>query len=98
MLSITTRTQKEIIGRITIDIVGHATVLLQLGDIKVLCDPHLFKDFRGSLFGYYPARKVDIVSLPIVDAVILSHSHRDHFDVASLYEIDRRKFLHLLPS
>lgn len=77
-------------GGLTIDFVGHATVLIAASGVRILCDPHLMEDFRGGLFAYRPARTVHLRRMPPLDAIVISHSHRDHFDVRSLACLDRR--------
>lgn len=78
---------------VRLEIGGHATLLIEIdgarGSFRILCDPHLFGSFRGGLFSYHPARRIDASTIGRLDAVWLSHSHRDHFDIPSLYEIDR---------
>ncbi|MCB5906169.1 MBL fold metallo-hydrolase [Streptomyces pinistramenti] len=74
---------------VTIEIAGHATVLVRAHDFSLLCDPHLQECYRGGLLGYAPARRVVPQALPRPDAVWISHSHRDHFDIASLALLDR---------
>ena len=66
--------------------VGHATVLLELGGVRLLTDPVL----RGRIAhlrrsGAPPAREVT----ERIDAVLISHLHLDHFDVPSLRRLDR---------
>jgi L-ascorbate metabolism protein UlaG (beta-lactamase superfamily) len=67
---------------------GHATVLLQLNQKRVLIDP---------VFGDIPfyKRKVkfpyDIKELGKIDVVLISHAHYDHFDVASVKNLISQK-------
>lgn len=63
-------------------------MLFDFGFAKVITDPHLYETFGSGHFGYYPTRKF-VGQLPPLDAVIISHSHRDHFDVPSLALIPR---------
>lgn len=74
--------------------VGHATVLIELGGRRLLTDPVL----RGRLLHLRrhgpPANRQLAAGL---DAVLLSHLHRDHFDSPSLRRIDRSTRV-LLPS
>jgi L-ascorbate metabolism protein UlaG (beta-lactamase superfamily) len=58
---------------------GHASVMLELGDTRLLTDPLLRKRL-GHL-----SRRVPVPSeLGTVDVVLISHVHRDHLDVSSL--------------
>jgi L-ascorbate metabolism protein UlaG (beta-lactamase superfamily) len=68
-------------------IVGHATVLLQAGALNVLTDPVWSE--RASPLPFAGPRRVwapgiAFESLPKIDAVLLSHNHYDHLDLATL--------------
>jgi L-ascorbate metabolism protein UlaG (beta-lactamase superfamily) len=58
---------------------GHATVLLELGGVRLLTDPLL-----GSRLGHLTRRVPVPGGLGRVDAVLISHVHRDHLDMSSL--------------
>ncbi|MFI0482957.1 MBL fold metallo-hydrolase [Actinomadura sp. 9N215] len=74
---------------IDIEVGGHATVLVRARGFTLLCDPHLRDGYRAGLTGFAPARRILPDALPRPDAVWISHSHRDHFDIASLDLLDR---------
>jgi L-ascorbate metabolism protein UlaG (beta-lactamase superfamily) len=58
---------------------GHASVLVELGDVRVLTDP-LLRSRLGHL-----SRRVPVPGgVGRVDAVLISHVHRDHLDISSL--------------
>jgi L-ascorbate metabolism protein UlaG (beta-lactamase superfamily) len=65
--------------------VGHATVLLELDGTRLLTDPVLRRRV-GPLVrhGAPPAPK----TTERIDAVLVSHLHRDHADLASLRRLD----------
>jgi L-ascorbate metabolism protein UlaG (beta-lactamase superfamily) len=77
---------------------GHATVLLRLGDKWILTDP-VFSQRVGIRLGpltfgvgrLLPA--VDPSLLPPLDLVLLSHAHFDHLDVPSLRRLATDKTL-----
>jgi L-ascorbate metabolism protein UlaG (beta-lactamase superfamily) len=74
--------------------VGHATVLIELDGSRLLTDPLL----RGGLgplrrHGQRPAAGVE----EEIDAVLVSHLHRDHADLRSLRRLGRRTRL-LVPA
>jgi L-ascorbate metabolism protein UlaG (beta-lactamase superfamily) len=63
---------------------GHATVLLELGGLRVLTDPVL----RGRVAHL---RRHAAIPPPIsgpLDAVLISHAHRDHLDLPTLRALD----------
>lgn len=70
--------------------VGHATVLLRIGNAWVLTDPVLFDAYGIQIFGatlgprrrMAPAFTVD--TMPKPDLVLLSHAHLDHMDIKTL--------------
>ena len=72
--------------------VGHSTLLLNHLDVTIMTDPH-FSD-RASPFSFMGPKRitpspVEIVDLPRIDVVVISHNHYDHLDEASIREIAR---------
>ncbi len=67
--------------------VGHATVLLQIGKYNFLTDP-VWCDYVSPQQGSGPKRfrpmGLALEQLPKIDAVLLSHNHYDHMDLATL--------------
>jgi L-ascorbate metabolism protein UlaG (beta-lactamase superfamily) len=66
--------------------VGHATVLLELGGARLLTDP-LLRDRVGHL--RRQAASPSPETTQDIDAVLVSHLHLDHLDVASLRRLPR---------
>jgi L-ascorbate metabolism protein UlaG (beta-lactamase superfamily) len=64
-------------GRITY--VGHATTLIEMDGTVLVTDP-LLRDRFGHVRRIAPPAK----PLPDVDAILISHAHRDHLDMPSL--------------
>lgn len=62
--------------------IGHATVLLRLGDKRVLADADFSR--RQALYPRLTAPSCEAKELPSVDVALVSHLHADHFDVAGL--------------
>jgi L-ascorbate metabolism protein UlaG (beta-lactamase superfamily) len=65
---------------------GHSTVLLELSGMRLLTDPVL-RSRLGHLVRV--AKPVDQALLSPLDAVLISHFHRDHFDLPSLRRLPR---------
>jgi N-acyl-phosphatidylethanolamine-hydrolysing phospholipase D len=67
--------------------VGHATLLLRIGGLNVLTDPH-FSERASPLPFAGPKRVVPAVpaldDLPHIDVVVVSHNHYDHLDLESV--------------
>ncbi len=63
--------------------IGHATMLVQMGGLNILTDPHFSEraapvQFAGPKRAQPPG--MDLKDLPRIDAVLLSHNHYDHLD------------------
>ena len=72
--------------------IGHATYLINNGDINILTDPIFSK--RASPFGFAgPKRMIPPVmtlnDLPRIDVVVVSHNHYDHLDIWSLRKLNK---------
>lgn len=70
-----------------ITMVGHASVLIQVSGINLLTDP-VWSD-RASPFQFAGPKRVTapgiaFEDLPPIDAILLSHNHYDHLDLATL--------------
>ena len=63
---------------------GHSSVLIKLDGVSVATDPVL----RDRVFHLRRTAPVDRTTLDDVDAVLISHIHFDHLDLASLDRLD----------
>lgn len=66
--------------------IGHHTVLLQTGGARILVDPYFRPGSPVDLPTYQPLQARDLGS---VDAVVITHSHGDHFHLGSLLTLPR---------
>ncbi|MCX5660814.1 MAG: MBL fold metallo-hydrolase, partial [Planctomycetota bacterium] len=75
--------------------IGHATVLLRIGDMTVLTDP-VFSAKVGLSFGVitggprrFFAPALSIAQLPPLDLILVTHAHFDHLDRPSLHRLPK---------
>lgn len=78
---------------IRLSYIGHASILLQTHGVNILIDPVWSE--RASPFQWVgPARRnapgIDFDTLPPIDAVLVSHNHYDHMDMATLSKLARQ--------
>lgn len=79
----------ELVGaeELGVTFIGHSSFLLQIGGRRVLIDPVFAKRLILLRRQRRPGLRVD--ELPPIDAVLLTHAHMDHLDVASLRRVVR---------
>jgi L-ascorbate metabolism protein UlaG (beta-lactamase superfamily) len=75
------------VNNVRITMVGHASLLIQAAGLNMLTDPVWSE--RASPFGFAGPKRatapgVAFDALPPIHAVLLSHNHYDHLDVATL--------------
>lgn len=73
--------------RLRITMVGHASLLIQMAGLNLLTDP-VWSQRVSPLKRIGPKRVnrpgIALSDLPPIDAILLSHNHYDHLDMASL--------------
>lgn len=89
------------VDQLRITMVGHATLLIQVGGLNILTDP-VWSD-RASPVTFAGPRRVTapgiaLSDLPPVDVVLVSHNHYDHLDVVTLRHLhDKHRPLMVMP-
>lgn len=68
--------------------IGHATYLVQLAGRSILTDPVLSDSI--ALIPRNAPLGIDPTALPTIDAVTISHNHRDHLDVPSIRRLGKQ--------
>jgi L-ascorbate metabolism protein UlaG (beta-lactamase superfamily) len=76
-----------------VTMIGHATLLIQMAGLNLLTDP-VWSD-RASPLAFAGPRRVTppgvrMEDLPPIDAILLSHNHYDHLDIATLKALHER--------
>jgi len=77
-------------GALRVTFINHATTLIQLDGVNVLTDP--IYAARASPVGFAGPHRVRppgirFEELPVIHAVVISHNHYDHMDVATLLRV-----------
>lgn len=74
-------------------LVGHATVLIQVAGLNILTDP-VYSERASPLASLGPRRVnppgIAFEDLPKIDAVLVTHNHYDHLDLATIGRLWRR--------
>ena len=68
--------------------IGHATLLIELGERRFLTDPN-FDDTLGGFLPRVSRPGIALPDLPALDAILLTHAHADHLSFRSLDRLPR---------
>ncbi len=75
--------------------IGNATTVIRFGGITVLTDPAFMHQGTHVYLGHgiWARREVEpacqVADLPLLDLIVLSHYHGDHFDEAAARDLDK---------
>lgn len=70
--------------------VGHAGLLVDTGDVKILMDPWLNGPAYCGQWHPFPRPVIDAGALGDVDVILLSHGHEDHLHEPTLQALPKR--------
>ena len=70
-----------------VTLLGHASVLVEAGPMRILIDLVFQDPFESGMVVSCPNREIRLECLPPIDVVVISHRHPDHFDLGSLDRI-----------
>jgi L-ascorbate metabolism protein UlaG (beta-lactamase superfamily) len=68
---------------VLITYIGHATLLLEIGGIRVITDPN-YEETLGGFLPRVTAPGIALENLPSLDAILLTHAHFDHLSFKTL--------------
>ncbi|WP_349537943.1 MBL fold metallo-hydrolase [Sagittula sp. NFXS13] len=78
------------IDDLTVTMVGHATLLVQMAGLNILTDP-FWSDRASPVRFAGPTRTappgIAFADLPPIDLILLSHNHYDHLDIDTLHRV-----------
>src|SRR4051794_34697350 len=70
--------------------IGHAGLVIATGEVTCYCDPLLSGVFCAGANALWPEVRIDAArAASACDAIVISHSHPDHFSVSSLAALPR---------
>ncbi|MFO0722425.1 MAG: MBL fold metallo-hydrolase [Myxococcota bacterium] len=67
-----------------ITLIGHATLVVESAGETILVDPLLGRSFASGAIGFFPDRHLELEKMPRPTAIVVTHSHIDHYDAPSL--------------
>ncbi len=78
-----------------VQMIGHATILVETATLRILIDPCFANPGQEAMCegitDIFPNRGIRVDECPDYDLIIISHQHQDHFDIATLTQLNRSK-------
>lgn len=68
---------------VNITFIGHATVLIEDSNVRILTDPFFEQKILAGLKRRIPPA-CSVEDLPVINLVLISHTHPDHFDLEAI--------------
>ena len=65
-------------------LIGHASLLIQSGEVTVVTDPVWFDTLYEDINVMCPSLILNKEKIPPIDILYISHRHQDHLDVRTL--------------
>lgn len=85
---------------VTVTWLGHSTSLIQMGGKNILIDP-VFSERSSPVQWIGPKRftepSVTVDDLPDIDAVLITHDHYDHLDMATIKSLESKTAHFIVP-
>ncbi len=79
---------------------GHSSLLIQMGGKNILVDP-VFSERSSPVQWVGPKRytqpPISIDDLPQIDAVLITHDHYDHLDMATIKQLESKTAHYIVP-
>jgi L-ascorbate metabolism protein UlaG (beta-lactamase superfamily) len=77
--------------------IGHATLLLEIGNCRIMTDPN-FDPRLGRILRRVSPPGIPLDELPALDAILLTHAHADHLSFTTLDALPDNIPVHAPPS
>jgi len=75
---------------INIEYICHASLLINVDNIKILTDPWIKGSCFANCLWLYPPPKKNAAQIGKVDYIYFSHGHEDHFQIESINEVIKK--------
>jgi L-ascorbate metabolism protein UlaG (beta-lactamase superfamily) len=89
--------EAEVTCRLRVTYIGHATLLLELGSVRILTDPN-FDSRLGWILPRVSPPGIALDQLPVIDGLLLTHAHADHLSYRSLQALPAGIAIYAPPS